>query len=1106
MSEIPDIVKQLREAEKLGKLESSSQGSHEELEIPKDLLEDMSDENVEGFKENVENREFNIEQMQHSSSSGDSSVDEKELLFQSTSDLMVYIDKHGKIAKINRAGIAFSGFSEDEVIGQSFWKMPGVFSKHNIPKYLKVFKNTLKGKPTESFLCELHEKSGKKHVMDFSTYPIKENNKVTSILVVAKDVTEQKETEDKCRLITENTDDLIAVAKFSLNPKYTYISPSHEKIMGYKPEELLGKPCLFFVHPDDKKKLISLLGKYVSVKGKKLFTGKDSDVNSIIEYRAKDKSGNWHYLESTVNIMGNELLFVSKDITERKKVQEEISKLSKFPSENKNPVLRVGSDNTIIYANLASKPLLNIWGSEVGNPLPETLQSVTNDAINSKSTKEIEVPCGDITYLLTITSVKDEDYVNVYGLDITKRKKAESEIKYLKEYNENILESNPNSIMVIKGNQIEYVNNSFISTFGKTKDDYISKELKEVMPLEIIPVFEELLREYDKIKELEIKGKSFSVGSFVVKKAEEEEEEERRGIILQDITERRQAEEKTKQQNKINILRAEIWELAAQPLSEDELIQQLVDKIGPFFNLEHASFLRIYPEKKKAIVDIQWRKKDSKSGIGEEFPLWLLKRYFGKPYKVISLRNMPSAAKPIVAPIFKKFGVKSTLLIPYGDIDNPQGYIATSDRKADKEWSKDEIDIFSEMMGIILLKSEEIKAEKEIKEKNEKLKDAHEMLQVMNSGLERKVKERTETIERLLQQKDEFINQLGHDLKTPLTPLVALTPLLRKHLDGKPEIMQVVDTLVTSANHMKNMVDKTLQLASLNSSQIEFEFEQTNLFTEIKNAIENNQFLFNENNIDVLNMVDEEIIVTADKRQLYEVFTNLFTNAIKYSQENKGSIVIDAEKGKDDEVIISVKDDGIGMTSEQQKFVFDEFYKLDSSRHDLDSSGLGLAICRRIVEHHGGRIWVESPGPGKGCAFYFTLNAWREKIMDKKILLVDDDPDICLTMKIFFDDAGFDLQVVKNGSECLEELEKGFHGVVLMDVMMPGMNGWDVVREMVDKGYMDGNVVAMFSVAAPSEEDMDGLRDYVAGFISKPFDTEELIEIVNGYFDKLQKS
>ena len=126
--------------------------------------------------------------------------------------------------------------------------------------------------------------------------------------------------------------------------------------------------------------------------------------------------------------------------------------------------------------------------------------------------------------------------------------------------------------------------------------------------------------------------------------------------------------------------------------------------------------------------------------------------------------------------------------------------------------------------------------------------------------------------------------------------------------------------------------------------------------------------------------------------------------------------------------------------------------------------------------------------------------------MDKKILLVDDDPDICLAMKVVLDHAGFDLRVAKNGSECLEELEKGFHGVVLMDVMMPGMNGWDVVREMVDKGYMDGNVVAMFSAKDPPKEEMDALGEYIAGFIEKPFDTEELIEIVNGYFDKLQKS
>jgi len=244
MVDKPDIVKKLEE-EELGKLESSSQGSHEKLEIPEELPKNTSDESTEFFNEEFENGAFNTELTQHDSSSGDSSFDGKELLFQSTSDLMLYLDKHGKISKINKAGIAFSGFSEDEVIGQFFWKLSGVFSKYNLSKYLKVFKNILKGKPTENFLCELHDRSGKKHIMDFSTYPIKENEKLASILVVAKDVTEQKETEDKYRLITESSlDTIFALTKTG---KIAYVSPSSKELFGFEPNEMTGTSFIKYI-------------------------------------------------------------------------------------------------------------------------------------------------------------------------------------------------------------------------------------------------------------------------------------------------------------------------------------------------------------------------------------------------------------------------------------------------------------------------------------------------------------------------------------------------------------------------------------------------------------------------------------------------------------------------------------------------------------------------------------------------------------------------------------------------------------------------------------------------------------------------------------------
>ena len=257
------------------------------------------------------------------------------------------------------------------------------------------------------------------------------------------------------------------------------------------------------------------------------------------------------------------------------------------------------------------------------------------------------------------------------------------------------------------------------------------------------------------------------------------------------------------------------------------------------------------------------------------------------------------------------------------------------------------------------------------------LKDAHEILFAMNKDLERKVKERTEEIERLMKQKDAFINQLGHDLKTPLTPMMILLPILKKEARSEKS-KELFDVVIRNVHYMKDLVSKTIELAKLNSNKIEFNMENLNLLDEITSVIENNQILFNENNINIINNVREDLIVYADKLRLTELLTNLLTNAVKYMPSEGGSITIDAEK-KDDEVKVSIRDTGIGMTEEQIRRIFDEFYKADESRHDLDSSGLGLSIAKRIVEKHGGKIWAESPGKGKGSTFYFTLPIGKEQ-------------------------------------------------------------------------------------------------------------------------------
>jgi signal transduction histidine kinase len=143
------------------------------------------------------------------------------------------------------------------------------------------------------------------------------------------------------------------------------------------------------------------------------------------------------------------------------------------------------------------------------------------------------------------------------------------------------------------------------------------------------------------------------------------------------------------------------------------------------------------------------------------------------------------------------------------------------------------------------------------------------------------------------------------------------------------------------------------------------------LFKEVNQIIKNKKILFDENKIKISNKINHRLSIKADRLRLEELFTNIFENSVKYSQDDC-KITIDAEQ-TNDFVKISIADNGIGMMKEQIERIFDEFYKADLVRHDIQSTGLGMSICKRIVEKHGGSIWVESPGPRKGTTVFFTL-------------------------------------------------------------------------------------------------------------------------------------
>jgi signal transduction histidine kinase len=234
-------------------------------------------------------------------------------------------------------------------------------------------------------------------------------------------------------------------------------------------------------------------------------------------------------------------------------------------------------------------------------------------------------------------------------------------------------------------------------------------------------------------------------------------------------------------------------------------------------------------------------------------------------------------------------------------------------------------------------------------------------------------------LEGLLDQKDQFIKQLGHDLKNPLVPLVNLLPIIAEK-EKDPRVKEHLKMIVRNAEYMRDLVIKTLQLARLRSPNTQFEFEQLFLQDIVSQVIRNQEYFVQQHNIQIKVNIPSTITVKADRLQLIELINNLITNAVKYTpKEQSGSIISITAQQQESTVTVSITDQGIGMSEEQLSKIFSEFYKADSSRPELDSSGLGLSICQRIVEKHGGKIWVHSEGLGKGTTFFFTLSTGDNK-------------------------------------------------------------------------------------------------------------------------------
>lgn len=213
--------------------------------------------------------------------------------------------------------------------------------------------------------------------------------------------------------------------------------------------------------------------------------------------------------------------------------------------------------------------------------------------------------------------------------------------------------------------------------------------------------------------------------------------------------------------------------------------------------------------------------------------------------------------------------------------------------------------------------------------------------------------------------------RLGHDLKTPLTPLFIMLPLLKKQLTDPAQIRKI-DTCLKSAHAIKGLADKTGLLARLSDGAKESNKSVFSLAELVDQVSADYSVHIFQRQIFLRNQVPRDLTLYAAETQIRELLGNLISNAVNFS-DNGGMVTISASL-MGTRVSIQVHDEGVGISSDNLSRIFDDFFKADESRHNLQASGLGLSICKQIVKNHHGRIWAESPGLGCGTTVHVELD------------------------------------------------------------------------------------------------------------------------------------
>ncbi len=368
------------------------------------------------------------------------------------------------------------------------------------------------------------------------------------------------------------------------------------------------------------------------------------------------------------------------------------------------------------------------------------------------------------------------------------------------------------------------------------------------------------------------------------------------------------------------------------------------------------------------------------------------------------------------------------------------------------------------------------------------------------------------------QRRNEFLAILAHELRNPLAPLRNAVQILRRSSGNAVVIEKARDLIDRQVHHMSRLVSDLLEAARAQNGQIKLQTASLDLRSTVEHVVDLMRPVFEGKHQRLrLTLPEMPLWVEGDATRLEQVFTNLLSNANKFTQE-RGDIEISMSATLIDEVgrcaVVQVVDNGEGIEGELVPRLFELFAQADRSlAHSQGGLGIGLSLVRTLVEMHGGQVSMRSEGGGRGSTFEVRIPLTRAPLDREtspaplpalqsvarhgRVLMVEDNQDILESSCELLSMAGFEVQGVSTGSEALEKAPAFDPNVVLLDVGLPGLSGYDVARRLRDMPqFVSTLLIAITGYDTPEAR----AQSAAAGFdnhICKPVNFDELVKLLS---------